>query len=44
MTYLEHDLSDDLWIRLLRGDEFTDDLIHHILGREEVGQEGGQYS
>lgn len=32
----------ELWVRLLVGQELSDDLVHDILCREEVVQELGQ--
>lgn len=41
--HLVHDSGHELRVRLLAGQELADDLVHDVLGREEVvpGTEGG---
>lgn len=41
-SYLVHDSGHELWVRLLIGQELSDDLVHDILRREEVFQKLGQ--
>lgn len=38
-TDLVDDSSHELWVRLLIGQELSDDLVHDVLRREEVVQE-----
>lgn len=41
-TDLVHDSGHELWVRLLIGQELSDDLVHDILRWEEVFQKLGQ--
>ena len=41
-TDLVNDSGHELWVRLLIGEELSDDLVHDVLWREEVIQKLGQ--